>query len=55
MKSKYLTPRQIAEAMRLRNWCEGEAPPKYQKGVAAITDLIEKEKEQINTSTKGTE
>lgn len=52
--SQYLSPRQIVEAIRLRNWIEGEAPPKYRCGVDAISKLIEAEKQrEAENKTKG--
>lgn len=52
LKSQHLTAKQIADDIRLRNWTEGEAPPKYRKGVEAFSKLIDKEKQ--NTETKDT-
>jgi hypothetical protein len=53
--SQHLSPRQIAEAIRLRNWTEGEAPPKYRRGINAISKLIDAEKQrEPETKTKGT-
>lgn len=45
-KSQHLSSRQIAEAIRLRNWCEVEARPKHRPGVKAFSRLIEAEKER---------
>ena len=49
-KSQHLSAREIAEAIRLRNWCEGEARPKHQRGVKAVSKMIENEQ----TKSKGT-